>query len=833
VGSPVFPNFTTPPNVGPEPSGLAAAVSKIFQGTGASPAQAAAPPDPYALTDQQLVQLLEDTKGFCDPGRELFEYGWWRNLLYLLGRQWIYWNPTSRQWQDKRLAKWIPKPVTNIIRTTILSIRATTQAIDLSSIIRPTGADPANIQTAQTLDDLEPVLKEEHKADSLWQMADYTAGLFGDAFLHAYWDTSDPSHTVTVDLWQCAACQATSPDDAVVKANQRCPQCQSPMLTKSGTTQLPIGQGKTLVVSPLELLLPLYAQSWAEVDRLVFMTWRPQHQIEEEYSDLKNEKGQPILASVQYDQGPSQRSLQLYKAIATTSDLNLTPSVWSATAFTGQVKGASEFHLWMKPSKKYPKGFYCRFLGDGQGIPLRLLGADGQPLGFQLPYTKLSTGQPIWPWARYAFEPIYGRLYSQGAVDSIIQKQDQINQIDSMTQMVAQRMGNPIWLEQKGAAVERFTGEPGIIVRWQSVGSGGKPERMDGLNPPSSFFTMREQFKADAEELAGTYDVLKGEKPSGVEAYAALNLLVERSQSRFATLFKSRAMAYRDWLEIVIEMERSYGPTSRVQAVLGPNKSWTFQTFRKADLTGDVSILIDDGSTVPKTALGRRAAIEHANQLGLLATKTPAQTYTMFQELGVASLAPNLDAYMKSALQEQQAFEEWLDGNMQGPSPLVREPWHDDRTHLDANQVWMNGDKIRDFLKRAPPEIAQNIRGMLAAHLATHAMNLAPPTPQPKVAVNISPKDGDVTPGTPQYDSVAQLTGLPHGPGGNVAHPGGPGAPGGPGTAPPGTGTPGGPQSPAAAGAAQATANSNRAGHGPNAPPNPHPAPPSTHPGVH
>lgn len=832
MGSPVFPNFTTPPNVGPEPPGLADAVSKIFQGTGASPLIPTQTPDPYAFTDAQLIELLNETKGFCDPGRELFEYGWWRNLLYLLGRQWIYWNPTSRQWQDKRLAKWIPKPVTNIIRTTILSVRATTQAIDLSTIIRPAGADAKNIQTAQTLDDLEPVLKEEHKADSLWQMFDYTASLFGDAFGHAYWDTADPSHTARVQMWACQVCKTVSPDNAVYRAGQRCPACQSPYLMKNGEQVMPIGKGKTLVVSPLELLLPLYAQSWEEVDRLIFMTWRPQHQIEDEYADVKDERGRPVLANVQYDQGPMQRSLQLYKAIATTSDLNLTPSVWSATAFTGQVKGTSEFHLWMKPSKKYPRGVYCRYLGDGQPIPLRLLGgSSGKPIGFQIPYTKQANDEPLWPWFRYAYEPIYGRLYSQGAVDSIIQKQDQINQIDSMTQMVAQRMGNPIWLEQKGAAVERFTGEPGIVVRWQSVGNGGKPERLDGLNPPASFFTMREQFKQDAEELAGTYDVLKGEKPTGVEAYAALNLLVERSQSRFSTLFKSRAMAYRDWLEIVIELERSYGPTTRVQAVLGPNKSWTYQTFDKADLTGDVSILIDDGSTIPKTALGRRAAIEHANALGLLATKTPGQIYTLFQELGVASLAPNLDAYAKSALAEQQAFEEWLDGGMDGPSPLVRMPWHDDRTHLDFNQVWMNGDFIRDFLKRSDPEVAQNVVGILAAHLGTHAMNIAPPIPNVKTTVTVDPSKGDITPGTPQYDNVAQLTGLPHAPGGNMPHPTAPGGPGGP---PAGPGGPGGPLPPAAGGA-QAAANSNRAGHGPNAPApeHPSPVPGPVRPGVH
>src|SRR5262245_47539962 len=94
------------PDVTPDPPGLADAVGALF---GRPKPQA--PADPYALTDPQLVELLTKTRSLCETGRELFEFGWWRNLLYLLGRQWIYWNPTTRQWNDKRLAKWVPKPV--------------------------------------------------------------------------------------------------------------------------------------------------------------------------------------------------------------------------------------------------------------------------------------------------------------------------------------------------------------------------------------------------------------------------------------------------------------------------------------------------------------------------------------------------------------------------------------------------------------------------------------------------------------------------------------------------------------------------------------------------
>ena len=780
------PIYVPPPNVGPEPPGLLESIKqKVF----GAPAPAA--PDPYTVTPEQAVQLLQDTKGYCEPGRELFEYAWWRNLLYLLGRQWIYWNPSARSWNDKRLARWVPKPVTNIIRTAVLSIRATFAEIRLTSMAQPNGNSPINLLTAQTADDMEPIIQREHNIQKLFVSADFWAIITGNVWLHPHWDANDPTHTATKTMEQCQMCQQQFTPEQIVQAGQKCPGCGAINALQSvGDTQEIIGRGRTIVASPLELMLPIYAQNDEQVDRLIYMTWRPKHDLEAELG--ANPKTQSILNSITWDTGPKQRSLQLYKALATTSDLSLTPSQWDTAGNIGTVSGAVEQHLWIKPNGKYPNGFYMRFIGDASPIPV--MDRDVP----DLPY-KTVKGKPLWPWIHYQFEEISGRLYGSAAIDSIIQKQDQINQIDSMTQMVAQRMGNPVWLEPKGAEVERFTGEPGLIVRWQPVGANAaKPERIGGENPPQSFFTMREQYKTDAEELAGTYDVLKGAKPAGVEAFSALQLLVDRSQSRFKTPFDSRLDAYRQWYQMALELERNYGPDSRINPVLGPNKSWTFQTFKRADLDGDITISTDTNNNQPKTALGRRAAIEHAKQLQLISPDNSEQTYQIFMEIGLPELMPSLDSDVKSALQEQQAFEEWFTaGGLQSlmapppppmgamgtmgagapgsmgmramgpmspmapptppptPSPLIRMPWHNDRLHLQENRKWMNSDAVRNMLQTTQGTPLQAVLiQLLAAHLQAHAQALvaaaapqgAPGTAPTIGAANASPAPGGTSP---------------------------------------------------------------------------------------
>jgi hypothetical protein len=122
---------------------------------------------------------------------------------------------------------------------------------------------------------------------------------------------------------------------------------------------------------------------------------------------------------------------------------------------------------------------------------------------------------------------------------------------------------------------------------------------------------------------------------------------------------------------MALELERQFGPVERIQAVMRPNRSWTFKKFMKADLSGAITILVEDGSTMPKTALGKRAAIEHGRQLGVLNPADPEQQYSVMQEIGIAHLAPSLDAGVKAALREQTLCEAWVDSL---PPPLPGQP---------------------------------------------------------------------------------------------------------------------------------------------------------------
>ena len=639
--------------------------AKIAMGGGATPIIKMGPD--YA-DDQKLLDLAGKLKDEAVDNRFIFERGWWRILLYTLGRQWIYYDTQRGQWQDKRMAKWIPRPVTNKIGETIASYRSVFQSVQLQAKCRPQGNDPRNVQTAETADKLEPAIREEHGADGIFREADFWFITLGNVFLHPWWNKNAAVGSTLLPYEQCLACgQVSSPDE--ITDGVTCPKCGTPggfkpAIDAEGNPlgiRSDVGAGVTDVCSPFEILLPPGYAEFKDVSHLIRTRWRTKQYCEANWGE--------IAKTLKYDKMPQERSLQLLRSLATVADSSSSPLSYSLTGTTSTVAdGITEYELHLKPSRDYPDGLLMRWAGDASPVVVRM---DDQSLPGPLPYHN-AKGNPIFPWIHAGYEHMGGRVWARSPLEPGLSKQDQLNQLDSLTQLIVQRTANPIWLEPKGAEVKKFTGEPGLVVKYNALMGGGnaKPERIPGENIPVTVIALRQSILTDLESLMGTSDILKGQRPPNVEAFSALQLLVERSQSRFGPALAERGRLYREWYQIAIELEREFGPKERVYAVLGPNQSWTFQEFKKADLSGEITVLIEDGSQTPKTSLGKRAAIEQLNQLGFLDKTDAEQRYTILKAFGQTDLLPSLDNDVKSALQEQDAFERWAAGEL-AAAPVI------------------------------------------------------------------------------------------------------------------------------------------------------------------
>jgi hypothetical protein len=627
------------------------------------PAPEAAPKAESPFDPVKIKALYEKVKKECFEGRWVFERQWLRAIYYILDRQWIRWNTKAGEWQDKRLAKWVPRPTNPDIKNGVQAIRSMFASIKIGVNVRPTGNAPENIAVAAACDELHPILHEDHKMNNVLLEADWWDIVTGNAFLYSYVDYDEQYGTIDIPQEQCLECGEVASSVDIHAAGQQCPSCGGtafepavdPETGEPIVVSQPKGKPVTRAISPLELAFPNTYARFSDVPYFILMRWRSRSYYEQ-HAEYKNQ-----VIGFKWQKSPQERSMQIFKMLPSMNDLGMSPFQWGGTSNLEE-EGAPEFEMHVKPCGDYPKGLVVRMLGDGNDALMLENTAEGLPGPF--PYADVE-GKPICTIHHYGFEHVGGRVLYSGACEPVMNKLDQLNQHDSMIQMGQQRMANPIWLKPKGSETTQLTGETGLVVEWNPLTSNGaEPKRLDGIGPPAGSFNLRDQYKRDIEEGMGSYDVLKGNKPSGVDSFSGMQLMVERSQSRFSTAFQSRGDAYRAWYQTALELEREFGPDERTSAILSPSRQWTFKNFKRANLQGSVTVMVEDGSMTPKTSLGIRASVEHLNTLQAINMQDPDQRYKVLQLFGQTQLAPSLDIHMQAALRKQQAFEEWLEDPM-------------------------------------------------------------------------------------------------------------------------------------------------------------------------
>ena len=609
-------------------------------------------------SDEELLSLHKSWKKESFDHRWVWERNWMRNIHYTGNRMWITYVPINNVWRDVKLAKWVPKPVTPLIWEGVQALRAMFASVDIGANVRPNGSDPNAIAVASYCDDLHPVLHKEHDMEEILAEADYWFIVTGWTCLHTYLDHDIKYGTIELAYEQCVQCEAIYTEDKIAKANQSCPDCGGTEFIPSqdettGETHKVVskGRGKTIALSPFEVAFPNSYARFADVPYVDVLRWRPKTYY----------KSHPTLAGqvtdLHWAKAPNETSMQLFRSLPYHTDSGgLSPFLNSGRA--EEEEGALEHEYWVRPCDRYPKGLVFRVLDNGTPLILHL--EEEEAIPGELPY-KDAEGNAVFTFEAAPFEQRGGRVYGSSPLDAGIPIMNQINQIDSMNQMYLNRMANPVWMLPKGAGIQKFTGEPGLVVEWNplTVGGNAKPERLDGASIPGSVFQLRDQKIKDLEEALGTYDVLKGERPPNVNAFSAMQLLVERAQSRFASSFKARGRMYGAWLKFALEIEREFGEPERRSMTLSPAGTWVEQVFRNTDLQGSFSIIVEDGSMQPKSALGQRAMVEHLVGLGAMNPQDPDTNWAILRTFGGTKFSPSLDVQMQAALRKQQAFEQW------------------------------------------------------------------------------------------------------------------------------------------------------------------------------
>lgn len=523
--------------------------------------------------------------------------------------QWIKWDEGSKQWRKRRLLDWVPTPVTNRYASTGERLVSVLSRVEPNWIFVPATDNEDDLASADVAKHLEPVICEENRIDDVRKQVAKWLVYTGNAFLLSWAERQEPV------LGQDMAMQS-----------------------EGGLLAPPPPEYKlyTDVYSPFQLYANQSVETLEQQEKVLIVERRDVSWVNKTY----NVKLVDGSGDDEGDYDSSDLGIHYLESIGyVSSDHGLHEF---ATSKDQTIPRVTVKRMLLRPNDRYPDGLY---VVAAKGVILE-----------QVPLPKTPEGKPIFPLVHLKFDDVPGAFFGRTPMYDLVQKQIQRNRLESLIELMTMRMASPIWVVPEGTVVKGWNvGEPGSVLRYALVGDKAQaPDRLPGEQIPNSLIVWLNKLDADFEELASTFEVLKGEAPfSGVPGVVVQQLL-EQGMSRFGPAFRSIADGYRQWMKIQLELFRVYGTTPRMLRVMGENARWKISKFTQADLCGAVDVRIESESTVPRSEMVEAAKVLEAVNIGLIDILDPDVRRTVLKKLQLGDMIKSVDEQVLDAVKENE-----------------------------------------------------------------------------------------------------------------------------------------------------------------------------------
>lgn len=600
--------------------------------------------DPYdkKKVAARVLEFIRD----CDKQRWGYERLWFQSVLYYLGNQWIKYDSRSRRWQEKKLRKWVPKPVTNRYASTVNTIVSAIQATKVLPSAWPATGDPADVGSANVADRVIEVISNEIKSEHVRKQLAKWMVLCGDAFAYVHYDKNDKTlGYVKITSQQCQACGAVAQP---LEFAQGCPQCGVTLPPVAALDEMgsPVGEDYAKGRMVVDVLAPL--EVYLNPD-IVQMERQTRFALARSFThDYVKQTYGVDAANLSTDSSGASRTAQYFmEALAYSTEHS--GSNLSGSSHANRVTLYTYVEL---PSEDYPEGLEVLMASDETVLEV----------GPSSHYEEQRDGskQYYLPLVKFGYEMVPGRLYSKTPAYDLIPKQDQLNRLESLIEMSVMKGVYVTWLLPTGSSISETSGEPGQRVRYTPTGTGGfKPEVITTQPFPPILLEWKTQIQADFEEIGGTFDALKGNTPRGVSAGYAIQLLTERSYGRFASVFADWETGWVDLYSLSLKMFRTYVTEPRLRKLKGASGGWEITAFKNSDLSGAVDLRIEGAASKPRSKLAEQALVESLAKLGVINAQDPEQRYEIAKMFGMSSVLGVHDEDVRYATGEWEALLAW------------------------------------------------------------------------------------------------------------------------------------------------------------------------------
>lgn len=653
------------------------------------------PYEDYDFLRNRIDEFVADVS----KTRWQFERGWFENFLFYIGNQWIVFDKNKRVFRERHMRKWVPRPYTNRFASTCDSIVGVLMQNKVNPSVWPSTDDADDLAATSVAEKVKSIIREEIKQDEVAQRLAPLIVLNADGFLLPYYDKADNSlGERTLKHEYCMFCGYEAEAGAF---GEHCPECHMITVTQEGktTTTYNYGRMKVEALTPLELFLDQETRIMSDVRRWTRVRNYPIDVIRATWPKT----GQYVSTSREAATKESQHYLEIITYI--TQDA-------IATTSRSHTRIAPVYTHFEMPSEQFPEGLLCVKAGDGTILEVG-----------PSPWVDKSQGKTIYyqPLTKFAYNAIPNRLYSKTPAYDLVNKQKQRNRLESLIELAMMKGTYNSWILPTGSSISQVTGEPAQLIRWTPTGTqGAEPKIVTNAPIPNVVMGWLEKIDSDMEELAGTYDALKGQPPRGVSAGYAIQLLTERSYGRLAPLIDNWQRGWTEVYHNLLRIFRNNVTEERLYKIRGETGQWEVERFVGADLVGSVDLKVEGGSSKPKTKLAEQALVETLAKLGVINGQDPTQRFAIAELFGMSHILGSTSEDYRHAAREWELFK-------QGEVPEVKLAVDNHIVHALDHQKRAKTDVFRQW----PQQQQDHWMNHIMHHLQAAQMGLAGGQGQP------------------------------------------------------------------------------------------------------
>lgn len=605
---------------------------------------------------EKIASKIESFYKDDSAQKAYLSYHWELNHLMLDGQQWLTYDGSIesggiwRRLQPSPENEYIPRPVTNFIFDAYQTLKGYLLKNKPRSSVRPNTQTYRDKSAAKIAELIVETNWERLKENYNYETAASCLITYGTVFKKDYWDTSF-LNTVKVPKTQ---------NVPVIDPNTGQPTGQMqdiPVIDEQGNAVfdiLPLGDVFTSIVEPYRMALDPMANNMHDMRWIMEYSIKPLSWIVENYQ--KDEPGYTGRAIEVKEEKALSNALRRFFQLKTSSGVR---GSQSASIGLGQ-SGSSQMidnaavvkEYYERPTAKYPTGRLMVVAND-----IALFVGDS-------PYKGPEQGD--WhPYSECRWELVPGRFWGKSPLDNGVEIQKQINSIDSIVILTRKTMAIPQKMVPKGSiAPGTWTGKPGLMVEARPGPGGELPTIIPPAGVHETVFQERGQRVEDFKQITGAVDILKGDRPPGVTAASALNLLFEVGTGKlFPVLDRWKYFienSQKKQLRMVANKYKEPRPEF-IKSLISKNRELTedqLKSFIGEDLNDNCNVIIEASSSIPKLKAAEHALLQETAQLGVLNLENPANRQEYLSRLGIEGFDSSFSKDVKRAEWENSLLDD-------------------------------------------------------------------------------------------------------------------------------------------------------------------------------